>query len=83
MHERDAQRLSECLQRADVLPLGAAALAGTTFPIDREFVARELGFARVSENSMDTVADRDRFRHRKRFCAFDHRHSPFALGRKS
>jgi argininosuccinate lyase len=59
MLERDAQRLAECLQRADVLPLGAAALAGTTFPIDRQFVARELGFARVSENSMDTVADRD------------------------
>lgn len=59
MLERDAQRLAECFARVDVLPLGAAALAGTTFPIDRHFVATELGFARVSENSMDTVADRD------------------------
>lgn len=59
MLERDAARLAECFERADVLPLGAAALAGTTFPIDRHFVAETLGFARVSENSMDTVADRD------------------------
>jgi len=59
MLERDAQRLSECFTRADVLPLGSAALAGTTFPIDRHFVAQQLGFAAVSENSMDTVADRD------------------------
>ena len=59
MLELDAQRLTECIARADVLPLGAAALAGTTFPIDRHFVAKELGFAQVSENSMDTVADRD------------------------
>ena len=42
-----------------MLPLGAGALAGTPFPIDRESVARELGFARVSENSLDSVADRD------------------------
>ena len=59
MLERDCERLSECFARADVLPLGAAALAGTTFPIDRHFVAQELGFTRVSENSMDTVSDRD------------------------
>jgi len=59
MLSRDDERLAECLKRADVLPLGAAALAGTTFPIDRAAVARELGFAHVSENSMDTVADRD------------------------
>ena len=59
MLARDAERLGECLARADVLPLGAAALAGTSFPIDREMVARDLGFARVSENSLDTVADRD------------------------
>jgi argininosuccinate lyase len=59
MLERDAARTLDCLKRADVMPLGAAALAGTTFPIDRHFVARELGFERVSENSMDTVADRD------------------------
>jgi len=59
MLERDDERLSEIARRADVLPLGAAALAGTTFPIDRHYVARQLGFAEVSENSMDTVADRD------------------------
>ncbi|MDF2439929.1 MAG: argininosuccinate lyase [Abditibacteriota bacterium] len=59
MFERDRERLQEAYRRADVLPLGAAALAGTTFPIDRHFVAEQLGFARVSENSMDTVADRD------------------------
>ena len=59
MLERDFERLGECFARADVLPLGAAALAGTTFPIDRERVARDLGFARVSLNSLDTVADRD------------------------
>lgn len=59
MLERDAQRLAQAFVRADVLPLGAAALAGTTFPIDRHLVASQLGFSRVSENSMDTVADRD------------------------
>ena len=59
MLQRDRERLGEVLKRVDVLPLGAAALAGTTFPIDRHFVARELNFAAVSENSMDTVADRD------------------------
>ena len=59
MLDRDAQRLSECLTRADVLPLGAAALAGTSFPLDRHGVAEDLGFTHVSENSMDTVADRD------------------------
>ncbi len=59
MLQRDRERLSQALERADVLPLGAAAMAGTTFPIDRGFVAQQLGFARISENSMDTVADRD------------------------
>ncbi|HVF11325.1 MAG TPA: argininosuccinate lyase [Abditibacteriaceae bacterium] len=59
MLQRDDERLREIYDRVDVLPLGAAALAGTTFPIDREFVARQLGFAAISENSMDTVADRD------------------------
>ena len=59
MLERDFERLSECAARADVLPLGAAALAGTTFPISREMVAKTLGFAAISENSLDTVADRD------------------------
>ncbi len=59
MLERDRGRLADWRERADVLPLGAGALAGTPFPIDREFVARELGFARVGENSLDSVADRD------------------------
>ncbi len=57
--ERDFERLKECFSRADVLPLGAAALAGTTFPIDRQMVAKSLGFASISRNSLDTVADRD------------------------
>lgn len=59
MLERDDARLADCLRRADVLPLGSGALAGTTFPIDRAFVARQLGFAAVSENSLDAVSDRD------------------------
>ena len=59
MFSRDEERLLDCLRRMDVLPLGAGALAGTTFPIDRDFVARRLGFARVSANSMDAVSDRD------------------------
>lgn len=59
MLQRDHERLAESYRRVDVLPLGAAALAGTTFPIDRAFVAEQLGFGAVSENSMDTVADRD------------------------
>ncbi|MCK8824951.1 argininosuccinate lyase [Fuchsiella alkaliacetigena] len=57
--DRDYQRLSDCYARTNVLPLGAGALAGTTFPIDRQFVAEELGFAEVSQNSLDTVSDRD------------------------
>lgn len=56
---RDAERLRQCQERVNVLPLGAGALAGTTLPIDRHHVARLLGFPRVSENSLDTVADRD------------------------
>ncbi len=56
---RDAGRLADCQQRLNVLPLGSGALAGTTFPIDRLFVARRLGFATVSANSMDAVSDRD------------------------
>ena len=59
MLERDDARLADCLRRADVLPLGSGALAGTTFPIDRAVVARQLGFAAVSENSLDAVSDRD------------------------
>ncbi len=59
MLARDAQRLADCRRRVNVLPLGAAALAGTTFPVDREFVARELGFEAVASNSLDAVSDRD------------------------
>lgn len=56
---RDVERLNDCLQRADVLPLGSGALAGSTIVLDREAVARELRFARVSQNSLDAVSDRD------------------------
>ena len=59
MLDRDRQRLAACAARADVLPLGAAALAGTAYPIDREALARDLGFAGVTENSLDAVSDRD------------------------
>jgi argininosuccinate lyase len=59
MLERDRERLLDARRRVNRLPLGAAALAGTTFPIDRERVARELGFEAVCQNSLDAVSDRD------------------------
>jgi argininosuccinate lyase len=59
MIERDKSRFADSLKRLNVLPLGACALAGTTLPSDRAFVARELGFKTVSANSIDTVSDRD------------------------
>jgi argininosuccinate lyase len=59
MLQRDRERFAGCRARADVLPLGAAALAGTAFAIDREALARDLGFAAVSANSLDAVSDRD------------------------
>lgn len=59
MLERDKQRFSDCRKRVNVLPLGSAALAGTSFPIDRAYVASLLGFSAVGENSMDGVSDRD------------------------
>ncbi|MBC7690908.1 MAG: argininosuccinate lyase [Methylotenera sp.] len=59
MFQRDAERFTDSLKRINVLPLGSAALAGTSFPLDREAVARDLGFASVSENSLDAVSDRD------------------------
>jgi argininosuccinate lyase len=59
MLRRDRERFADCRHRVNRLPLGAAALAGTTFPIDREAVARELGFESVCENSLDAVSDRD------------------------
>jgi argininosuccinate lyase len=57
--ERDRARLAGCLARIDVMPLGSGALAGTNYPIPREQVAAELGFAAVSANSLDAVGDRD------------------------
>jgi len=59
MFSRDRDRLTDCLKRINILPLGSGALAGTSLPIDRDFVARELGFPLVSANSMDAVSDRD------------------------
>lgn len=59
MFQRDRERLSDVRRRVNQLPLGAAALAGTTFPIDRRWVGRALGFEGVIENSMDAVSDRD------------------------
>jgi argininosuccinate lyase len=59
MTRRDAERFADCRRRVNRLPLGAAALAGTSYPIDRESVARELGFDGVCRNSLDAVSDRD------------------------
>ncbi|MCC7218357.1 MAG: argininosuccinate lyase [Burkholderiales bacterium] len=59
MLARDSERMADCRRRVNRLPLGAAALAGTSFPIDRERVARELGFDDIATNSLDAVADRD------------------------
>ncbi|MFH1003864.1 MAG: argininosuccinate lyase, partial [Chloroflexota bacterium] len=59
MLQRDAGRFHDCLERTDVMPLGSGALAGVAYPVDRQFLARELGFRRVSGNSLDAVSDRD------------------------
>jgi argininosuccinate lyase len=59
MLERDRERLDDCNRRLNVMPLGAAALAGTTYPIDRAYTAELLGFERPAENSLDAVSDRD------------------------
>jgi len=67
MLKRDHGRLMDCRKRVNVLPLGAAALAGTSYPIDREFTAKLLGFDSVCENSLDAVSDRD---FAIEFCAF-------------
>ena len=56
---RDKERLQDCLKRVNIMPLGAAALAGTSYPIDRELTAQLLGFSRPSANSLDSVSDRD------------------------
>ena len=59
MFQRDTERFQQCFERTDVLPLGSGALAGVPYPIDRDFLAKELGFSKVSANSMDAVSDRD------------------------
>lgn len=59
MFRRDAERLEHSLGRVDILPLGSGAVAGSNFPVDREAVAKELGFSRISENSLDATCDRD------------------------
>jgi len=59
MLQRDLQRLSDCYKRVNIMPLGTCALAGTSLPIDREYVAKELEFHGITENSIDTVSDRD------------------------
>ncbi|MDR1589763.1 MAG: argininosuccinate lyase [Oscillospiraceae bacterium] len=59
MLRRDVTRLEDCAERMDFSPLGSGALAGTTYPIDREMTARELGFSGITENSLDGVSDRD------------------------
>ncbi len=59
MFQRDRERLADCRAHVDLCPLGAAALAGTSFPIDPSFVAQQLGFAGLCPNSMDAVSDRD------------------------
>lgn len=59
MLARDDGRLADCLARFDEMPLGSGALAGTTFPIDRAYVAQLLGFSRLTQNSLDAVSDRD------------------------
>jgi argininosuccinate lyase len=59
MLQRDIERFQQCLERTDVMPLGSGALAGVPYPIDRNLVAKELGFSRVTANSIDAVSDRD------------------------
>jgi argininosuccinate lyase len=59
MFQRDKERFHNCLNRTDVLPLGSGALAGVPYPVDREFLAHELGFSKISTNSLDAVSDRD------------------------
>ena len=59
MFGRDNERFEECFNRVNVMPLGAGALAGSPYPLDRRFVAKELGFSEPSKNSLDSVSDRD------------------------
>ncbi len=74
MFRRDFERLEDCRRRADELPMGAGALAGTSFPIDRARLARDLGFARVAQNSMDATSDRDFIAELLFVCALAHAH---------
>jgi len=59
MLQRDIDRFNDCLRRTDVMPLGSGAVAGVAYNIDRDFLARELGFSQISQNSIDAVSDRD------------------------
>ncbi|MCK4697718.1 MAG: argininosuccinate lyase, partial [Dehalococcoidia bacterium] len=59
MLQRDVDRFCDCLRRVDVMPLGSGAVAGVAYDVDRDFLACELGFSRISQNSMDAVSDRD------------------------
>jgi argininosuccinate lyase len=59
MLKRDVERLDDCFKRTNIMPLGSGALAGTTYPLDRYMVAKELGFDAITENSLDAVSDRD------------------------
>ena len=67
MLDRDKGRLNDCARRVNTMPLGSAALAGTPFPLDRDYVAEQLGFDTISKNSLDAVSDRD---FAIEFCAF-------------
>lgn len=68
MFQRDKERFRDSLKRVEIMPLGSGALAGVTFPVDREFLASELGFREISANSIDAVSDRD-FILEFEFCA--------------
>lgn len=59
MFKRDIERLKDCHKRTDIMPLGSGALASTTYDLDRDFVAKELGFSEITKNSLDGVSDRD------------------------
>ncbi|MBI5875118.1 MAG: argininosuccinate lyase [Deltaproteobacteria bacterium] len=59
MFKRDYERLADCFKRVNVMPLGAGALAGSPYPLDRDFMAKELGFSKPTDNSLDSVSDRD------------------------
>ena len=59
MIKRDILRLDDCYKRTDIMPLGSGALASTTYPLDRDYVAKELNFSKISNNSLDAVSDRD------------------------